>query len=349
MIRGLCASKAPWYNVSLASSLFPSQLPPLPKHAISEYVGLAYIREDRDFAFDGGSSACATIAAVCLMFVFKLMIFWSFHSYNLQNSFARLLGFTCMPCETKCGQQYFSVTMAVAGILSFSIVAQFDDDTVIIGCEHQQDAQAIARALGIHQFNSLNVLEPVPGRVQEWRVVSWFTRCNASLTSFTICACSTSGFEVKMGWIGAITVGQDVPVSVAAAPADHNCISARACASRKVMSFANAPGDEVCDIQCLWTRPSNQFFPFVDVYVESIPRHNGPDNALGFGGFVEETDVESLCWRGRSTSGVFVITNACLSLPQRIVLMGMNSMLQRVVLARIDIRVPWIESQHANE
>jgi len=241
MIRGLCASKAPWYNVSLASSLFPSQLPPLPKHAISEYVGLAYIREDRDFAFDGGSSACATIAAVCLMFVFKLMIFWSFHSYNLQNSFARLLGFTCMPCETECGQQYFSVTMAVAGILSFSIVAQFDDDTVIIGCEHQQDAQAIARALGIHQFNSLNVLEPVPGRVQEWRVVSWFTRCNASLTSFTICACSTSGFEVKMGWIGAITVGQDVPVSVAAAPADHNCISARACASRKVMSLQMLP------------------------------------------------------------------------------------------------------------
>ena len=79
MIRGLCASTALWYNVSLASSLFPSQLPPLPKHAISEYVGLAYIREDRDFAFDGGSSACATMAAVRLMFEFKLMIFWSFH------------------------------------------------------------------------------------------------------------------------------------------------------------------------------------------------------------------------------------------------------------------------------
>ena len=74
-IHGICVSQAPWYNIMLASSLFPSQLPPLPKHAASNAAGPAHIREDRNFAFDGGSSACAVIAAVCFMFECEMTFF----------------------------------------------------------------------------------------------------------------------------------------------------------------------------------------------------------------------------------------------------------------------------------
>ena len=246
-----------------------------------------------------------------------------------------------MPCKKKCSPQHFSVVMAVAGVLSFSIIADFDDDSVIIGYEHSEDVEIIARALGIHEFKSLNICQPAHGGVQEWRVLSWFTSCTAALKTFTICACSKSGSDVKMGWVGAITVGQDAPQSLPVAPAEVNFVSAHACASRRVISFASASGDEVCDIQCLWTPPSSPFFPFVDVYLESVPLPNDPENDLRFG----QTNAESLVWQGRSASGVFFIAEACLSSPQQICLMGTNSLLQRVLLARIDIRVPWAESQ----
>ena len=64
MIHGICESQTPWYNPSLSSSLFPSKLPPLPQKARCTLVQQAYVREDRNYCFDGGSSACIIMAAV---------------------------------------------------------------------------------------------------------------------------------------------------------------------------------------------------------------------------------------------------------------------------------------------
>jgi hypothetical protein len=66
MVHGTCESRAAWYNPSIASSLFPCQLPSLPPEVKSSgsYSDHAYIKEDRHYAFDGGSSACAIMASV---------------------------------------------------------------------------------------------------------------------------------------------------------------------------------------------------------------------------------------------------------------------------------------------
>ncbi len=77
MVHGRCESRTAWYNPSIASSLFPSQLPSLSHEVKSagSYSDHAYIKEDRHHAFDGGSSACAIMAAVS--FTVKHTIFVS--------------------------------------------------------------------------------------------------------------------------------------------------------------------------------------------------------------------------------------------------------------------------------
>jgi hypothetical protein len=65
MVHGTCESRIPWYNPASASSLFPSMLPPLPSRAGRSIVQHVHVREDRDFFFDGGASACAIMNVVC--------------------------------------------------------------------------------------------------------------------------------------------------------------------------------------------------------------------------------------------------------------------------------------------
>jgi hypothetical protein len=69
MVHGVSQSQTPWYNPSLSSSLFPSNLPPLPRKATCALAAAAYVREDRSYCFDGGSSACVLIATVCTLVV----------------------------------------------------------------------------------------------------------------------------------------------------------------------------------------------------------------------------------------------------------------------------------------
>ena len=67
MVQGICESRSAWYNPSVASSLFPAQLPPPSSEARCARTEDAFVKEDQDYAFDGGSSACAVIPAVSLM------------------------------------------------------------------------------------------------------------------------------------------------------------------------------------------------------------------------------------------------------------------------------------------
>jgi hypothetical protein len=230
--------------------------------------------------------------------------------------------------------------MAVAGNLHFCILAEFDNGDVIVGCECPQNFGFISDALQMHDFISLNARVLDSGGNQEWRILSWSASSTASLKTFSMCACSKSGPDVNVGWIGAVAVGADFPAVHLVSSAACNsiltissaaAITASAVASRKIASFECFPEHETCDIQCLWTLPSSAFFPSVDVYLIS---QDSPLKMLG--------QTDSLIWQGRSALGVFIIRDAPLVLPMQVVLMGTDMMLRREVLARISISVPWI-------
>lgn len=229
--------------------------------------------------------------------------------------------------------------MAVAGNLHFCILAEFDNGDVIVGCESPQNFGFISDALQMHEFISSNAHVLDSGGNPEWRILSWIASSMSSLKTFSICACSKSGPDLSVGWIGAVAVGADFPAvhlassaagSVISPVSSAAAITASAIASRKIESFECFPEHEDCDIQCLWTLPSSAFFPTVDVYLisqDSSPKTSGQS--------------DSLIWQGRSASGVFIIRDAPLVLPMQVVLMGTDMMLQRNVLARVSVSVPW--------
>jgi hypothetical protein len=230
--------------------------------------------------------------------------------------------------------------MAVAGSLSFSIVAEFEDGHVMIGCEGVDNFQIVADALKIRECRRLQAIDLHITGTQEWRVLSWNSRFSTALKQITICACSQSGSDAKIGWIGAVSVGRATPVDSAVIPveADPICISASAVASRRITSFECAPEHEICDIQCVWTQISNSYFPFVDIYLDA------KDTSLPVA-----ATAESRIWQGRSASSMFVISNARVSSQLQVVLMGTNCLLQRVELARVAVSVPWARPSSAIE
>jgi hypothetical protein len=217
-------------------------------------------------------------------------------------------------------------------------LAEFVTGDVAIGCECHESIELISNLLNIHPFCTLNARVLNYSDNQEWRLLSWNASSTAALKTFTICACSRGGPEVSIGWIGAVTVGKDSPAAPVASLANSNSIHASAIASRKILSFECAPECETCNIQCLWNLPSSSFFPFIDIYLVS------KDSLLKA---PERSD--SWTWQGRSASGLFIITDAALSLPMYVVFMGTNSMLQRIMLARVPVRAPFVRSSDAHE
>jgi len=255
-----------------------------------------------------------------------------------QDSFSRAVGFTCVPSEDNRESESFSATIAVAGNLHFCILAEFVTGDVAIGCESHQSIETISNSLQIHEFRSLNARVLNYNGNREWRLLSWNVHSIAALKTFTVCACSRGGPDVGIGWIGAVAVGKHIPAAPVASSADFNCIHASATASRKMLSFACAPEDETCNIQCLWNLPSSAFFPSVDIYLVS---KDSPLEAS------EHSD--SLIWQGRSASGFFIITDVPLSLPLYVVFMGTDLMLQRITLARVQVSAPFALSSNTFE
>jgi hypothetical protein len=231
-----------------------------------------------------------------------------------------------MPHGSPLSPQSFYTTIAVAGCVRFIIVAEFHDESVLLCVESPDDVEIAARALHIRDCGSVSARTLKYSGHPEWRVLSWGCSCSAALKTFTIFVSSTGGSDVKIGWIGAVTVGQETPVCQDEAAADRALVSASAEASRKMSCFDNDPESELCDVRCFWSRPDSRFFPFLDVYLVS-----------------EEADsAASLVWQGRSASGFFVISNARLLLPLQVVLMGTDCLLQRVELARVLVSVSWL-------
>jgi hypothetical protein len=89
MVQGICESRSAWYNPSVASSLFPARLPPPSFEARCAWTEDAFVKEDQDYAFDGGSSACAVIPAVSLMPI-AVVPNIDLHPSEFIRSFARL-------------------------------------------------------------------------------------------------------------------------------------------------------------------------------------------------------------------------------------------------------------------
>jgi hypothetical protein len=235
--------------------------------------------------------------------------------------------------------------MAVAGNLNFCVVAEFEHGHVFIGCERDADTHVVAAALKIQEFNSLKSCDAHVGSItgvsQLWRLLSWKSDCATSPRQITICACTQSGSEAKIGWVGAVSVQRMPPADVAAVPADAalNSLSAAAFASRKMIFFDCASELETYDIHCFWSQAklSDNFFPFVDIYLDAN------DACL-----TTPSKAELRNWQGRSASGVFIISDASACLPLQVVIIGTNCLLQRVELARIDVVVPWLIAPSAN-
>jgi hypothetical protein len=254
-------------------------------------------------------------------------------AHALQNSFSRALGFTRLPREVDCEAGGVCVAMAVAGDLNFCILAEFDSDEIVIGYESRDSVQMAADALKTHEFSSSSAHVVSCSDNSDWRILSWRLTSPAALKSFTVCAECSAGPGVGVGWIGAVAVSTGVAAIPVAPPADFNSIVASAVALRKLSSFDCASEHETCDIQCLWTLPSTDFFPSVDVYLVS----GDPSQAA-------EQSSRTLIWHGRSASGVFIICDALLSLPMHVLLTGTTVMLQRVALARVPVSAPFIAS-----
>jgi hypothetical protein len=228
--------------------------------------------------------------------------------------------------------------MAVAGNLNFSIVAEFEDGPTLIGYESVDDVEIVTGFLSIQDFCPLQACYLHASCNPEWRVLSWNSSLVAALKQVTVCARSQSGPGVKIGWIGAFGLAQDCDAVAAVAEHELNRLSASAVASKRIHSFACASENESCDIQCVWSQPSRSFFPFVDIYlaVPDVPI-TIPEN------------TKSQIWQGRSATGVFVISNICMYRPMQVVLVGTSCSLQRVELARVTVRAPWVQAYSNNE
>jgi hypothetical protein len=245
-----------------------------------------------------------------------------------QNSFSRALGFTCIAKKVSCESGGFHAAIAVSGALGFCILAEFECGDVIFGCEQAISVAMAADALQMPDMTILNANVVNCGDDSKWRFLSWHMSSTAALKTFTICATSSCGPDVGIGWVGAVAVGAQAPAASAAESMAVDGVTAVAVASRTMSSFDCATGCETCDIQCLWSAPSAAFFPCVDVYLASeVPQRETPS------------------WCGRSASGVFIIRDALLSPHMRVVLMGITSMLQRITLADVSVAASFIPTE----